>query len=488
MLRLIPKQKIGGLEISQNHLYYSYLLDEKGKKIAKVDVSCLECFLNGKIQNQERLKESLSKLNLFIREKFKLKKKEPIKVATTIPATNFFTYSFQLPLVEKKDLKEAIFLNLKLNSPQDFEKVYADWQIQKIDPLANKVTIFAIYVPKETVNQIEAILKETGFLSVAIECFSLSLTRAVNYFYPFKFSDWVFLYLTREGIEVSIVNERKTRLVFFKEFLENFDFNKKNEIINFLKTTLFHIETFWKSHFKEKFPETIFIGGEIEKNLLTEIVQKIKKDSYKSLSPSFIFPSQGACLRKLLGIYQQKEITLISSESLKLSEREFKKTFFSLWQKILLAGTMIGVAVFLSIKIYLNLVNNSLEKNLTIQQEKNATQIQLSKKLHKKAKDFNDLINSIIEIQNRVSSPDKFLKTIKKISEKNEIKILKIAPLKEKRFRFEGVGPSTQSIIKFSQDLKENKDFSQVNLSLKNIQKIEEKFIFNLTFIYKKRK
>jgi len=488
MLHLIPKQKIGGLEISQTRLCYSYLLNKKSKRIAKIELGCLDCFLNGEIQNQKNLKKSLSELNLSIKEKFKLKKKELIKVALTIPAINFFTYSFQLPLVEKKELKEAIFLNLKLNSPQDFEKVYADWQTQKVDQKNKKVTIFAAYAPKETINQLETILKDTGFLPVAIEFFSLSLTRAVNYFYPSKFYDWIFVYLTKEGIEVSIINNKKIYLCVCQEWHENFNLNKKNEIVNFLETTLFHITTFWKSHFKKELPENVFINGEISKDYLTEIIQKIKKDIPKSFSLSFIAPSQGAAIRKLLGIYQQKEITLISSGSLKLSEQEFKKTFFSLWQKILLAGVMIGIITFSVMRIYLNLTNNSLKKNLATQQEKNATQIQLSKKLQKESKEFNSLISSIIKIQNKVYFPDRFFKTIKELSDNNKIKILEITPFKEKIFKFKGVAPSTQAIIKFSQDLKKNKNFSRVDLSPKSIQEIEKKFVFELTFFYQKEK
>ena len=251
---------------------------------------------------------------------------------------------------------------------------------------------------------------------------------------------------------------------------------------------MFHITTFWKSHFKKELPENVFINGEISKDYLTEIIQKIKKDIPKSFSLSFIAPSQGAAIRKLLGIYQQKEITLISSGSLKLSEQEFKKTFFSLWQKILLAGVMIGIITFSVMRIYLNLTNNSLKKNLATQQEKNATQIQLSKKLQKESKEFNSLISSIIKIQNKVYFPDRFFKTIKELSDNNKIKILEITPFKEKIFKFKGVAPSTQAIIKFSQDLKKNKNFSRVDLSPKSIQEIEKKFVFELTFFYQKEK
>ena len=126
MFRIIPKQKIGGLEISQNFLTFAYLLDEKRKNFFKLKIACPKCFIDGEIQNEKEIKEALEKLNSHIKEKLKFKKKEMIKVALTLPGTNFFSHSFSLPIIEGKELKEAILLNLKLNAPQDFEKLCSD--------------------------------------------------------------------------------------------------------------------------------------------------------------------------------------------------------------------------------------------------------------------------------------------------------------------------------------------------------------------------
>ncbi len=487
MFRIIPKQKIGGLEISQNSLTFAYLLDEKRKKFFKLKIACPQCFINGEIQNEKEIKEVLKKLNSHIKEKLKFKKKELVKVALTLPGTNFFSQPFNLPIIGKEELKEAILLNLKLNAPQDFEKLCSDWQIQRVDFPSNKITFLGVFFPKESIEKLELILRETGFLPVAIESFSLSLCRAINFFLPLKFSDLNLFYLTEEGIEVAIIIERKVHYFFFQEWIKN-SFEKKEDLIEFVKTTLFHTKTFWESHFKIKFPEIIFLAGKVNSKVLEAVAKEIKKEFPQTFSLSLLEPSYGAALRKSLGIYQQKEINLLSSGSLRLAEKEFKKTFFSFWQKILFSALVIGIGALFLMRFFLNLTLNSFEKNLKTLQRKNAPQIELSKKLQSEAREFNQMVDYLIQVQNQAFLPVNFFEKIKKISQQNEVKILEIIPLKEKIFRFKGEAPSTKKILHFAETLRKEKEFSNINLSLKDIQQMsEDKFIFQLTFSYQEK-
>ncbi len=487
MLGIIPKQKIGGLEISRNSLTFAYLLDEKRKSFLKLKIACPQCFINGEIQDEKEIKKALKKLNFLIKEKLKFKKKELVKVALTLPGTNFFSQPFSLPIIGKEEFKDAVLLNLKLSAPQDFEKLCSDWQIQKVDFSSNKVTLLGVFFPKQSIEKLESILKETGFLPVAIESFSLSLCRAINFLLPFKFLDWSIFYLTEEGIEIAIVTERKVHYFFFQEWIQD-SFKGKEKLIDFLKTTLFHTKTFWESHFKIEFPEIIFLAGKINPKVLEAAAKEIKKEFSQTFSLSFLEPSYGASLRKLLGIYQQKEINLLSSGSLKLIEKEFKKTFFSFWQKILFSGLFIGISVFLSMKIFLNLAVNSFEENLKTLKRKNATQIELSKKLQKEAQEFNQMVDYLAQVQRQIFLPTNFFERIEKISQQNEVKILEIVPLREKVFRFKGESSSTKKILHFAEALKKEKGFSNINLSLKDIHQMnEKKFIFQLTFSYQEK-
>ena len=488
IFKIIPEQKIGGLEISQNSLIFSYLLDKKRKKFFRSNVACDQCVLNGKIQDEKKIKEKLKELNSLIKKTLKFKSKEPIKVAVTLPGNNFFSQSFSLPLMEKEALKEAIILNLKLSSPQEFEKLCTDWQIQKIDFSSNKITFLGVFFPKSIVKKLEAILKEADFFPVAIEPFSLSLSRAITHLLPFKLSDLVLLYLTEEGIEISIFIERKIHFFFFQEWYQ-VSFKEKKKLIEFLKRTIFRTQTFWKSHFKLPFPEMLFLAGKVTSKNLEEITKEIKKEFPHAFPLSFLEPSQGAALRKLLGIYQQKEINLLSSDSLKLVEKEFKKTFFSFWQKTITFSLIILIGILLSVKVFLGILLNYFEKKSALFQEKNLFYSQLSVKLQKEAEEFNKIVDYLILVQNQTFLPIEFFEEIERVCQENEIKALEIIPLKEKNFRFKGQAPSLKKIIYFVEGLKKKEGFSQVNLSFKDIHHIgENKFIFQLTFSYEKDK
>jgi len=488
IFKIIPEQKIGGLEISQNSLIFSYLLDKKRKNFFRSNIACPQCVLNGKIQNEKKIKEALKELSYLIRKKLNFKEKEPIKVAVTFPGNNFLSQSFSLPLMKKEALKEAITLNLKLSAPQEFEKLCTDWQIQKVDLFSNKITLLGVFFPKSIVKKLEAVLREADFLPVAIESFSLSLSRAITHLLPFKFSDLALLYLTEEGIEISIFIERKIYFFFFQEWYQ-VSFREKKKLIEFLKRTIFHTQTFWKSHFKLPFPEMIFLAGKVTPENLEKITKEIKKEFPHAFPLSFLEPSQGAALRKLLGIYQQREINLLSSDSLKLAEKEFKKTFLSFWQRAITFSLIILIGILLSLKIFLSMFLNYFEKKLTLFQKKNPFYSQLSTKLQKEAKEFNKIVDYLILVQDQTFLPVKFFEEIESACQENEIKILEITPLKEKNFRFKGQAPSLKKIISFAEALKKKESFSQVNLSFKDIHHLgENKFIFQLTFSYEKDK
>lgn len=484
ILKIIPEQHIGGLEISQNFLIFTYFLDEERKNFFRAKIACPGCFLNGKVENEEKMKEALKKLNSLVQKNFKFKGKDPIKVAVTLPGNNFFSQLFDLPLIEKESLKEAIILNLKLASPQEFEKVCVDWQIQKIDLSSNKIVFLGVFFPKSIVRKLEVILREANFLPVAIEPFSLSLSRAIIHLLPFKLSNLALLYLTEEGIETLIVIEKKVHFFFFQEWYQEF-FKEKEKMIEFLKRTIFHTKTFWNYHFKIQFPEIIFLAGKVTPKNLEEITREIKKEFPHAFPLSFLEPSQGAALRRFLGIYQQKEINLLSSDSLKLVEKEFKKTFLSFWQKILLTNLLIVTAILFSFKIFLNVFLNHLEKKFNDFQEKNVAHFQFSTQIREEAKEFNKKIDYLDLIQNQTSLPIKFLEEIKKVCQKNEIKILEITPLKERNFKFKGEAPSIKKIIHFTKDLKKERGFYQINLFFKDIHQIApNRFAFQLTFFY----
>ena len=271
--------------------------------------------------------------------------------------------------------------------------------------------------------------------------------------------------------------------------MDSVDFSKKS-VKEFLNQTLLHTLTYWKTHFKTEItqPELVLIGGEIKKEFIVSIAKFLASDKKVKVVPMWeIFPSQGAALRKFLGIYQQKEITLTSKGNLDFVRKTFREAFFSLWQKIIFIGSLIGIGAFFGIRFYLNNIYHQLEQNAFSLEQKHAQELKLSIELSKMAKKFNKDISLLISLKKQNYFPDKFLKSIFEVTSKSGIEILSLSGTKN-QYKLKGEANSISTIADFKKTLEKDKRFKKVQLSFKNIQNFGNRYYFEINFQFQFKK
>ena len=305
--KLAPVPLIGGLEISDSGIRFVRI--EKGRLITASLRLPKDIISQDEIKNSKHFKEALKNLH------FQLvgQSKKEIEVIISLPAQAIYSYYFTLPAIDEKEINEAARLNLQMNSPLDFEKVYADWQI--IDSDKNQFGIIGAYVKKTLVEEIDSSLRETGFLPIAFEFPGLSLSRLIkdlNQGLDLENKIFLVLNISREGLNFSIL---KKGLPFFDRFLSWKVLYKKEgphardagldskifrEILN---QEIQKVINFCSINLKAVPEALINIGSDFKKEVEEAAKElKIKVISFQPKTyslPSFWFIALGSALRTL---------------------------------------------------------------------------------------------------------------------------------------------------------------------------------------------
>jgi hypothetical protein len=136
--------RAGGLEISDQVLRLAYT-DGKGMQMAAA-VLGPGVMERGIIKDAAALTEALR----TVKEKIPAftGKKKKMNVMVSLSSANIYTQSFNLPIMEGKELEKAIDLNVQMSSPDDLAKSYFSSEILDRDDEHVRLEISAAFIDK----------------------------------------------------------------------------------------------------------------------------------------------------------------------------------------------------------------------------------------------------------------------------------------------------------------------------------------------------
>ena len=201
-------------------------------------------------------------------------KGSPLKTkfcAVSLPETEAFVRVIQLPILNEKEIGEAIKWEAEANIPMPLEEIYLDWQI--IGQNDNKQNILIGALPKNLVDEYLKAFKKTGLTPLIFEIESLATARAIVKNGPVSLP----LLIVDLGIE------RTSFIIFYKStvyFTTSLPFGN-NQLIAVIAQSL-NIDTATAKKIKigtgldKAYPQNKLISTALEP-FLNEISQKIKE-------------------------------------------------------------------------------------------------------------------------------------------------------------------------------------------------------------------
>jgi len=493
---LFPKEKTLNLSIHQNSLRF---ILSKGEKIFCQSILELkeDILEEGKIKNKEVFLEVLRKLSSLVRKKGNIGKNELIPVLISIPDNQVYYQHLEIPTLNKKELKEAISLNLIMNSPFEKESFYSDWQVIKKDEIENSLKIFAAFIRKDYIDSLEKLFKQAGFKIKIIETHSISLNRLLRESLKnYQNYNWLNLYLTRKGIDVFFSAGGNLILAFFVDWLSKMEDLDTEKAIILLEKNISQITNRILNHYQKflsgkKEISSIFLEGD---NILLSKIRRISQNLEKRINipVRVLFANSplnvcyGLYMRELFSEKYSQDITLTSLSALEEFQLESGKRFANYWSKIFF--TLITGLISLSL-LSLFFMKKS-EKFLTSQSviSSNPQRIRLFNELKREAEEFNFSLDRLIRVKKETNYLARPLDELFEISRKNNVQINKLYfDGLDKAVRLIGKARKMDYIANFKSELKENNSlYENVSFLTNSLKKIGDELIFEIDFQIKK--
>ncbi|MBI4993671.1 hypothetical protein HZC33_01800 [Candidatus Wolfebacteria bacterium] len=491
---LNPQPNVGALEISDVDLKFAQI---KNNHLQTHSVKLAEGVVKeGKINDQKGFLEALNNLRSQITDD----KKKEIYAIINIPDNNIYLQTLNLPAIAEAELDEAAKLNLRMVSPIDFEKTYADWQLinksQTIER-ANQLEILGAFVQSQIIDDIDNSLKQAGFIPTAIEFNSLSLSRlAINLGAEIDAQKpFILIYFGNNGLSFNLIRNGN---LYFNHFVswqlasaetsqipvETF----KKLIIDELKKVL----SFYTTRSQEPINEIVLAAYGLEENISKIISEnfsfKVRPLTLKKIQgiPASWFPAIGSATRAETPWSKDFEISLgkIGTEEKLFQYKSIK--FVEIWRDAALISLALVLIIFIGADVFLKKTFDNLEYQFT-NMAKNSAEEQEEKNLIKEISSINkqiELANKALEKRTIISS---LLEKIKTLSSDNKISFRRIfvqswtAPIFINAF-----ANDSEAALNFRDKLITDGGFENVDLPITKISPSEGGVNFTISFKIKK--
>ncbi len=129
----------------------------------------------GEIKKEEELIEIIKKAVEGVNGK-------PLKTkycVASLPETESYIRMLQIPLMEEKEVAEAIKWELEANIPLSIEEIYYDWQLIETTGTEKQLNVLVGVLPKKTVDPYLNVLKKAGLKPCIFEIESAATARAL---------------------------------------------------------------------------------------------------------------------------------------------------------------------------------------------------------------------------------------------------------------------------------------------------------------------
>ncbi len=486
------QSKIGGLEISDSAVRFAYFAGGSLKTLSlRLPTGIIE---NGEIKNYGLLVEALQKLRGLIPADFGNKK--IIDVIVTLGSVRIYTQVFSLPLVEEKDLKEAIQLNIKMVSPLDLSQAYAGWQLINQNKNELKIEILSAFAQKAFVDMLRNALNEAGFFAIAVESGGLSFTRLIREHGLNFRTDKPFLVLSIDdrGLRFMVIRLGYLHFEYFQSWKDIQGDEKEISWENFeeeIKRNLHQVLNFYGSHWPEPLTEVVIASS----TLVNEISKAISENFSVNVSELRFNLGQplqrewyevaGSAVRGETPREEDEDINLFGMTVQEEFYQQRIMDFVGFW-RILIPSSLAILVVFLFItRLFLGSMSKSLESQSSLRL--NPQQAAEIASISSKIKEFNKSVSLLSKIQGSMKPKTDIIDKLTLMMNINGIVANRVYfQSEEQPIDFSGEAESQEKILSFKNALSQNPAFTSVNLNLSDIKQSERGFSFTITFSLKR--
>ncbi len=484
---LVSPLNIGALEISSTSLKYLLI---RGSTIVQASLRLPPGVVEkGIVKNREVFLAALRNLHLQIAPSQK-----PINVILTVPSNLVFAQAFNVPMVAKENLSEAIKLNLQMVSPNKIEDSYYDYQEIKINKDMGHLDLLGAFTNMGPINEYEKALREANFVPVAVEFPGLSLARLINQRWGGieLEQNYLLLYVSGEGVLMMILKNGNLAFNHFTPWEDamaaasSLTFPEVREII---KREMQRVLNFYLSRTGKGIEEAVLISPvfnyEIVKLASEEMKLKIRNltiAELPKLQPSW-FPALGAALRGLLSRSKDTDISLAATGSQTEYYQERALNFIDLWRNVIVGTLILVLASFVMIDTIFAKQQSQFEKQLVSNVDE--TIVQGSLMVRNKITAFNTLLGIVQITSKNENAWSPTLKNLAKLAA-GDIQFDRIYVNKSDMHGvLTGHGRSDDAVLEFKDRLAADPHSAAVNLPLSNIKIEADKsanFSLNVTF------
>lgn len=414
--RLSSQKAIGGLEVGDSALRF---LRIEGTELSSGVLRLTPGIVGqGKILDRNNLLEAFGKLHAQIENK----PKTIVPVVVSLPSESVFTQTFSVPDLPDEQLKESAALNLQMISPiERLETAYYSWQkVGKRLRGGGQIDMLGAFVDRTLVDELNGILKETGFYPVAFEFPALAVARV---FRSFINAPGLYLIIdsSADGIDFLIVQNGNLYFSYFHSWKFFYGEAKKvklNEFQEILRSEIQKLFNFVNNHFQGRPQGAYLVAQELEKEI-AQVVQAgaglkvipFRLARYPFLSPSWLSVF-GSSLRGLISRSRDQFISLAWTGAV----QEFYQTrilsFVVLWRNIIAASLVVILLAFVGSNLFIRDLNNRFDRLLSTTMTR--IESQETVELQSKAAQFNRAVALIKSVKDDIPkwSPlfDKLLK------------------------------------------------------------------------------
>lgn len=483
---LLPKEPIGGIEITESSLRFVFL--KKGKKEV---TEFVEAPLRGGLITKG-VPQDIDTLAYFLTinlDRITKGKKLARKFVASVPDSVIHTQPFFIPLGLSEE-EEIAFVknNFHLISPFPYEDTYVDWQ--EVETQGNRKIVFVAVGIRSVIDKYRNALSLAGVDLVALEPFALSAHRMIEIPKGLQ----VLFFLFRNKLTVSVLADAKP--YFTHEHILGEGESVEERVVAEMR----RLEAFVENEFEKRsvsFSYVAFQDADTEKleslakekgvEMQSLAIKEVKApDESFTLFPGFVAVT-GAAMRGLIPRAKDTIVSVLPVGTELAYIRMKKKVFFttlryvSIGVAVLILTSFVGLYAFLATITQRELDRLELEREVVlpghIGEIREAVDI------------FNREVDTLQRIQEMIISPFPSFEVIEEIHALPGIQLNSVSVAHEEEEEEGGTSITIRGVAAEREDFRalrehfERPEFSNVNFPIFSIVEATD-ISFTITFSY----
>lgn len=479
---------VGGLEISDTALRFAVF---RGREWQFVSLRLPPGVVKGgKVASQADLTAHLVKLKSQIPGRDSPSR--IVSVVVVLGSLNVYTQVVSLPILEERELNEAVKLNLQMVAPSATTDAYSGWQIVGEDKNDKKLDILSAFLDRSVAEDFSKVLRAAGFLPVALESRAMALARLVRErgIGIDKSQSYIVLVLDNDALDFLVLRRGELYFEYPNYWRDLKGEGKLISLLDFrtaIAGNLRRVLNFYSQHWSDQLMGVIVVASglneEVRRIIGGDFSLAVKKLELRLEKPVEVdwLTVLGSGLRGTMKRNEDKEISLLGTTAHDEFRGEQIMSFMRFWRVLMPVGLGLMLTLLFGANFMLAQRSQSLKgQNLISDQEK----LKEVEKLQEEARLFNRMVELVAETRRSEKFKSAVLVKMDKLLTDYGISLA--------RFNFRdfnapvtlyGQTKVRDQIRDFEKALKSDPQIKDVNLPLTEIKDTAQGFSFSISFV-----